>query len=718
MSLKDLLDYGRTLELTETRIIDLEKSDKAVNKLRNTTGTKRHFNSNTRDDHRKPYAVPKPTQGHKKHNDKKETEGKPQKSNSTCRNCGKKYPHEGGMLRCPAQGSECYNCGKFNHFAKYCMSKPRQENATGTRPADRKPARRSGLRKLSDDSESDEDVFTLSLYSIGNSRNKHPMFKVRVNDTWLDLLADSGSSINLLDSKSFNKLKPRPTLEPTNAKIHPYKSDDTLPILGKFTARVETTDTQTIEATFYVTEGTDGSILSWRNSEALELIKVARPLITPTSNDRVDQLVREYGDLFHGLGKLKGRQVKIHINETVQPVAQPHRRVPFHVRKQLAEQLEKDEQQGVIERVNGPTPWVSPIVVAPKREPGKVRVCVDMRQAKKAIQRERHLTPTIKEIIKALNGATVFSKLDLNQGYNQLELTPESRYITTFSTHVGLRRYTRLNFGVSSAAEIFQNIICETLAGIQGAINLSDDILVFGKTQEEHDQALEVTFKRLRESGLTLNRKKCVYNQAELAFFGYVFSADGMSPDPSKVQEIIILATPSTVSEVRSLLGMAKYCSRFIPSYSTITQPLRELTQQSTPWQWTSGQQHALKQVKEALAKASATAYFDPDKRTEILVDASPVGLGAILCQLDPHSDERQVVAYASRSLTATEQRYSQTDREALAIVWSCEYFHLYVYGKPITVFTDHKPLVRIYSNPTSKTSARLERWSLRLQPY
>ena len=128
MSLNDLLDYGRTHELTETRIIDLEQSDKAVNKLRHTTGTKRHFNSNTRDNHRRPNAVPKPTQGHKKHNDKKETEGKPRKSNSTCRNYAKKCPHEGGMLKCSAQGSECYNCGKFNDFAKYCMSKPRQEN--------------------------------------------------------------------------------------------------------------------------------------------------------------------------------------------------------------------------------------------------------------------------------------------------------------------------------------------------------------------------------------------------------------------------------------------------------------------------------------------------------------------------------------------------------------------------------------------------------------
>ena len=176
MSLKDLLDYGRTLELTETRIIDLEQSDKAVNKLRHTTGTKRHFNSNTRDNHRKPNAVPKPTQGHKKHYDKKETEGKPQKSNSTC--CGKKYPHEGGMLKCPAQGSECYNCGKFNHFAKYCRGKPRQENTTDRLIEN--PLEALVYANLAMIVKVTKMFFTLSLNSIGNNRNKHPMFQVRV----------------------------------------------------------------------------------------------------------------------------------------------------------------------------------------------------------------------------------------------------------------------------------------------------------------------------------------------------------------------------------------------------------------------------------------------------------------------------------------------------------------------------------------------------------
>ena len=201
-----------------------------------------------------------------------------------------------------------------------------------------------------------------------------------------------------------------------------------------------------------------------------------------------------------------------------------------------------------------------------------------MRQASKAIKRERHVTPTIKEMIGDLNGAKVFSKLDLNQGYNQLELAPESRYITTFGTHMGLMRYKRLNFGISCAPEIFQNVIRETLEGTDGAKNISDDILVFGKSQKEHDQHLRAVFQRLREKGLSPNKSKCEYSKDKLEFFGYVFSKEGMSSDPKKVEEVVNLSTPSTASEVRSLLGMTNYCSRFIPDYATKTELLRKLT--------------------------------------------------------------------------------------------------------------------------------------------
>ena len=210
----------------------------------------------------------------------------------------------------------------------------------------------------------------------------------------------------------------------------------------------------------------------------------------------------------------------------------------------------------------------------PKSE-GQIRVCVDMRQANQAIKRERHITPTINGLVNDLNGAAVLSKLDLNQGYNQLELEPSSRYITTFSTHVGLWRYKRLNFGVSSAAEVFQNTIRETLSGISGVINISDDILVFGATQSEHDQDLRATFQRLRERGLTLNRNKCFYNKGTLEFFGPVFSKGGLSADPKKVLAVRNIDTPTNATQVRSLLGLSNFCARFVPGYASMTQPLR-----------------------------------------------------------------------------------------------------------------------------------------------
>ena len=239
------------------------------------------------------------------------------------------------------------------------------------------------------------------------------------------------------------------------------------------------------------------SLLSCHTSQDLGLIVVAN-----TVNNPAEELIKANSDLFTGLGKLKDCTVKLHIDDTVKPVAQTQRRIPFHIRKALEAQLNADEELGVIEKPIGPTPWVSPVVCVPKRN-GKIRVCVDMRAPNKAIQRERHSTPTVTELMNELNGATVFSKLDLNQGYNQIEIDEGSRYITTFATHVGLRRFTRLNFGINSAAEVFQEAIRQALAGLTGVVNLSDDILVFGKDQMSHDQNLAELFQRLREKGLT-----------------------------------------------------------------------------------------------------------------------------------------------------------------------------------------------------------------------
>ena len=216
-------------------------------------------------------------------------------------------------------------------------------------------------------------------------------------------------------------------------------------------------------------------------------------------------------------------------------------------------------------------------------------------------------------------------------------------------------------------------------------------------------------FQRLRERNLTLNKKKCQFNKSNLIFYGNKFSAEGISPDPEKVTAIHNAESPKSASEVRSLLGMVTYFSRFIPDLATITDPLRQLTKDGTPWEWTEIHDNALKSIKERLTSDTVKDYFDPNKEIEVVVDASPVGLGAMLTQCGKHGvTPPRVVSYASRSLTDVEQRYSQIEREALAVMWATERFHLYVYGKQFTVITDHKPLERIYNNPGSKPPREL----------
>ena len=375
--------------------------------------------------------------------------------------------------------------------------------------------------------------------------------------------------------------------------------------------------------------------------------------------------------------------------------------------KTAIKELVRDE---IIEPVpeNSPSQWVSPIVVVPKKD-NSVRLCVDMRMPNKAIKRVRYPIPTINDINVIFNGARYFSKLDLNQAYHQLPLDKESRFITTFATHIGLYRYKRLNYGTNAAMEIFQHVLQQSLQGITGVFNLADDIIIFGSTRQAHDKALECCLARLRHRGLTVNPKKCKFLQPTIEFYGQIFSAQGTCPDPKSIDAIQKISAPSNAKEVRSFLGMVNYSSKYIQDYATLTAPIRELTKKSAPFTWTTEHQTAFEQLKLALTKAPVMGYFDLSKDTYVTVDASPVGVSAILTQCASGSNDHKVIAYASRSLSTVESRYSQTEKEALSIVWAVEHFHIFLYGKEFTLITDHKPLEIIYGNSSSKTSARIE---------
>ena len=388
-----------------------------------------------------------------------------------------------------------------------------------------------------------------------------------INDVPSKVLIDTGSTLIIVSETIVNKMYLKPQFKKSKVRAFAFGQNKPMPIKGKCTCTAET-DSKVTTADFRVVSGNTETNISYQTAVQLQII----PTICALSENEYEVMRNKYPQVFHGLGKLKDRKIKFHTDENVVPVAQSPRLIPFHVWDQVAKELERLEKMDIIKKVAGPTPWVSNLVVAPKpNNPKEIRLNVDMWPANQAIKRERHATPTIDDIILELNGSAVFSKVNLNKGFHHLVLSEDSRNMTTFASNVGLRRYKRLNFGVSCAPEIFQNEIRQTLGRLNATLNISDDIIVHGKTREEYDQNIEALLNRLQEKNLTLNKDKCEFGKTKIKFYGFIFSESGFSADPEKIEAIKNVETPKTVAEIRSFLGMTNYVSRFINNYSSIT---------------------------------------------------------------------------------------------------------------------------------------------------
>lgn len=349
-TLAQLLDAGRAMELSQKQGANIEESQ-TVNKLSSQGGYRNQRNWNAKASTNKDggRATDKKSRNRKSRGDGHEM----RKSSDKCRNCGGDYPHPGGKTSCPAHQATCRGFGKLNHF-EVCRSKGKGSSRNKRRPT---------VNKVSEDESSDEgEVYTFSL--IMKTLKDQPLFKIKVHDMPVTIMADSGASINILDEKEYRRLPNCLKREPSSVKIYGYHSKVPLSVLGKFSTTLES-ETKKLHAKFFVVKGSSGFLLSWKTSQDLSLLQTVQQVkLLPSKLEAgtPSGLLAEYDDLFHGLGKLKNYQIKLHIDEEVPPVAQPHKRVPFHVRKQLEEQLRRDEELGVIERIEGPTPWVSPIV--------------------------------------------------------------------------------------------------------------------------------------------------------------------------------------------------------------------------------------------------------------------------------------------------------------------------------------------------------------------
>ena len=546
------------------------------------------------------------------------------------------------------------------------------ENMCQTRPQSKSRGRvNSGANENTEEKE--YITVPVIVNAVVNKRSTRRTQLV-LKDKSYTALIDSGSEINIINLEMFKSLNiPVDSLVKVNEAFVGYGPESErqeIPLMGYFTEMIKCPVTmKQRKTTIFVMNGIGENILSCEDSEKLGLVtfhkvnSVEMKKLIPTEEEK-------YKECFEKVGKFKDKQIELSINKDIKPVAQKARRIPYHLRNQVESEIERLEKLDIIEKVEGPTPWISPLVIVHKPN-NEIRICLDSRVINTAIERERHPMNTIKELIVDLNGSKIFSKIDLNKGYHQLELAESSRYITYFATHSGLYRYKRLCFGINSAAEIFQKTVADMLQGIPGVINMSDDILIYSKTEKEHQMSLTKVMDSLKANGVTANKEKCQFWSDEVTFFGHKFSAEGISPCPKKIEAVLNAEEPANADEVRSLLGMAQYLARFIPNYSTVVAPLSDLTKKGNIWKWEEKEKDAFSILKESMANWQMLKYYDVNLPTELIVDASPKGVAGILVQ---KYDENKfnVIEYASRKLTDVESRYSQTEREALAVVCTC----------------------------------------------
>jgi len=319
---------------------------------------------------------------------------------------------------------------------------------------------------------------------------------------------------------------------------------------------------------------------------------------------------------------------------------------------------------------------------------GILHLCLDPKDLNYAIKCPHHCTPTLDDVLPRCNGAIYFSIVDARSGYWNIKLDHTSSLYTMFNLTHGRYRFLHLPFRLICAHDIFQKKVDETFSDLPG---IPDDIVIDGNDLADHDANLKAVMECARKTGLHLNVDKCKLRCTQILFFGHIVSASGFRPDPQKVDLINNMDPFTSLADLQPFLGLTQFLSRYVPNLASHSPALWDLTKGSSEFLWQPHHQLAVDKIKEAISSTNLLKYFDGRKPVTIQVDASLHALGATLFQ------DKGPIEYRSKLLTEKGSRYSNIEREMLAVVNGLEKFHYYAYGRQVTVETEHKPLEAIF---------------------
>lgn len=639
--------------------------------------------------------------------------------NRFCFNCGDSWTPKHAVV-CKAKGQSCKGCGKSGHFQNMCRQKSNKGNNNNTKPVTKKSV--STLNWAEQGELLDENKMltrTLSdrirkfIFRISSANTKWTREYI-VGDQLTEVVPfkmDSGSDANCIPLYIAIKLK-IPILNKNNEyQVFDYNNS---PIKIYGTVVLKCTDKKTQEtyyAEFIVVSNEREPILGLDTCIEWKLIKRMDVDAIACSQGDKKKFIEKNWDLFHGTGKFPGK-FSIYLHENSKPTLHYKKRIPLALLDKLKIELDQMEQDGIISSVDYPTDWVNNLQVIERPNGGRLRICLDPKPLNACIKREHFLIPTIDDFTSKLANKTIFTVLDLSSAFWHMELDEKSSRLTTFMTPFGRYKFNRVAYGLNCAPEMFQRKMIQIFGDLQGVLIYFDDIIIFAINEIEHDKILEKVIERARQNNIKFNPEKIQYKQKSVKFMGNTISSGEIRPLAKYTDAILGMKKPTDKSSILRFLGLLKYIARFISNLSKLTANLRNLTRNDVEFVWNIEHENEFTNMLKLISSDTVLAIYDPNKQVVVQTDASKDGLGSVLIQ------DGRPVAFASRTLSKSEQKWAQIEKELMAIVFACQRFHYFLYGREFMVESDHKPLETLVKRDIDDVTARLQRMFMLLLKY